>query len=296
MLNRIMVKKEEVGEHGIVRFPPSDNRFVHASSILGCRDGDTLRAGVLDEGIDDGATVRWCWPLNYSEGWLVDSSADSKAGSQGRKKPGKSQKQKVMPEALELQLNISPSKYPRPRVDLMLALPRPLQLQRMLPIISSMGVDTLVLTNAAKVEKDYFGSHLMRDEDARLTAIVEGLAQSGEIHVPRVVIARRLKPFLEDDCDDLFGPPENSLRLVAHPYAINGNEARHFHDIQFGERSVKRVLLAVGPEGGWEESFELPMLSAHGFQPIVLGPRILRSDVAVTALMALAHEKIAAAG
>ena len=41
---------------------------------------------------------------------------------------------------------------PRPRVDLLLALPRPLQLARMLPAIAQLGVGTLVLTNAAKVE------------------------------------------------------------------------------------------------------------------------------------------------
>ena len=40
--------------------------------------------------------------------------------------------------------------------------PRPLQLERLLPAIAQMGVGTLVLTNAAKVRADYFGSHLLQ--------------------------------------------------------------------------------------------------------------------------------------
>ena len=37
------------------------------------------------------------------------------------------------------------------RVALMLALPRPLQLERILPMVSSLGVTTLVLCHASKV-------------------------------------------------------------------------------------------------------------------------------------------------
>lgn len=45
----------------------------------------------------------------------------------------------------------------RPIIDLVLAVPRPLRLERLLPIISCMGVGKLILIGAAKVEKDYFG-------------------------------------------------------------------------------------------------------------------------------------------
>jgi hypothetical protein len=48
----------------------------------------------------------------------------------------------------------------------------------------------------------------------------------------------------------------------------------------------RRVLLAVGPEGGWN-AFELRLLEAHGFQPVDMGPRTLRTDTACIALLAL---------
>ena len=56
------------------------------------------------------------------------------------------------------------------------------------------------------------------------------------------------------------------------------------------ERSASNILLAVGPEGGWAEPYELDMFQSHGFQQVTLGTRILRSDVAVVSLLSLAHD------
>jgi 16S rRNA (uracil1498-N3)-methyltransferase len=48
------------------------------------------------------------------------------------------------------------------------------------------------------------------------------------------------------------------------------------------------VLLAVGPEGGWN-AFELELLQQRGFALAGLGPRTLRADTACTALLAIVH-------
>ncbi len=45
----------------------------------------------------------------------------------------------------------------RPRVDLILALPRPQKLAKLLPIISCLGVRRLYIVGANKVESAYFG-------------------------------------------------------------------------------------------------------------------------------------------
>lgn len=44
------------------------------------------------------------------------------------------------------------------------------------------------------------------------------------------------------------------------------------------------------PEGGWEEPNELDLFEQHRFQKVTLGTRVLRSDVAVVSLLALANE------
>ena len=46
---------------------------------------------------------------------------------------------------------------PAPKIDLLLALPRPQKLEKLLPIISCLGVRNIFLVDACKVEKDYFG-------------------------------------------------------------------------------------------------------------------------------------------
>jgi 16S rRNA (uracil1498-N3)-methyltransferase len=48
------------------------------------------------------------------------------------------------------------------------------------------------------------------------------------------------------------------------------------------------VTLAIGPEGGWSER-ELTLAEAHGFLPVQLGNRILRTETAAVAAVALAQ-------
>ena len=47
----------------------------------------------------------------------------------------------------------------------------------------------------------------------------------------------------------------------------------------------ERLLLAIGPEGGWTDD-EVALLESHGFARYSLGPRILRTDTATVALLA----------
>lgn len=48
------------------------------------------------------------------------------------------------------------------------------------------------------------------------------------------------------------------------------------------------VLLAIGPEGGWVD-FELGLFAEAGFQCVHMGPRILRTDVALVGGVMLAR-------
>lgn len=49
---------------------------------------------------------------------------------------------------------------PKPSVDLILAVPRPRRLELLLPIVSCLGIRNLILIEARKVDKDYFGKHV----------------------------------------------------------------------------------------------------------------------------------------
>jgi 16S rRNA (uracil1498-N3)-methyltransferase len=167
---------------------------------------------------------------------------------------------------------------PAPRVDLLLALPRPKVMRRLWAQVAALGVGQVILTNAERVERNYFDTHVLSPETYR-PLIVEGLQQARDTRVPRLSIHRQFKVLIEDDLDALFPA---GLRLAADPAAAApaGSLAP--------EGPGGRVLLAVGPEGGWN-AYETALLETHGFERVGMGPRTLRTDTACVALLALAH-------
>lgn len=153
-----------------------------------------------------------------------------------------------------------------PWYDLVLALPRPRSLRRILFQSAAMGVRNIFLTGAAKVEKSYFSMHLLREEEYR-PILLEGLMQAKTTAVPRVITTPRLR-----DLWPLL--PESAPRLIANP-APRG--------APLPEARAGLPLLAIGPDGGWTDA-ENAAFADHGFHPITLGPRPLRTDAAAIAL------------
>ena len=159
----------------------------------------------------------------------------------------------------------------RPWVDLVLAPPRPRVMKRLLPQLSAMGVGKIVLVGAKKVEKDFWGATLLKEENYR-PLLVEGLMQAGTSILPALETRRNFRKFAAEELDVLF--PDVSRRVVAHPYGAGVTAP-----------SGGRLLLAVGPEGGWTDD-EVELLEKRGFARYSLGGRILRTDTALIALMA----------
>jgi RsmE family RNA methyltransferase len=50
-----------------------------------------------------------------------------------------------------------------------------------------------------------------------------------------------------------------------------------------------RVLVAIGPEGGWND-FELALLERHGFVRAGVGSRTLATTAACIAVLSLVHD------
>ncbi len=161
---------------------------------------------------------------------------------------------------------------PRPSLDLLLALPRPKVLKRLWAQLAALGVDRIILTNAARVERNYFDTHVVEPE-FYTPLLIEGLQQAQDTRLPAVSIHRQFKPLIEDELDSLSDAP---LRLMADPATVAPAPGP----------GPTRTLLAVGPEGGWVD-FERQLLQRHGFQPFTLGPRTLRTDTACLALLAV---------
>ena len=209
-MNRILFESSEIAD-GVATC--SDARAEHILAVLHGEVGQTLKTGELDGRIGTGEIVS-------IEGRTVAVKVSHTE------------------ESL------------RPWCDLVLAPPRPRVMKRLLPQLASLGVGTIVLVGAKKVEKDFWGATLLKEENYR-PLLVDGLMQAGTSVVPRMETRRNFRRFVGDELDSLF-PTAN--RVVGHPGGAPNAPAQ----------KPGRLLLAVGPEGGWTDD-EVSLLESHGF-------------------------------
>ena len=173
-------------------------------------------------------------------------------------------------EGLELELHLDqapPAKLP---LTLLIALPRPKVLNRVVAAAASLGAARIVLLNAWKVEKAYWASPRLGLESLREQMIL-GLEQAKDTVLPDLRLARLFRPFVEGELPGLLA---GGTGLLAHPGI--GRPAP--------KALVAPITLAIGPEGGWIEA-EVQSLLGAGLQPLNLGPRILRTETALAALV-----------
>lgn len=156
-------------------------------------------------------------------------------------------------------------------VHLVLALPRPRMLARSLEHVTALGVKQITLLHTRRVEKSYWMSPELAPEKIR-QHLVLGLEQARDTHLPEVTLEKGFRPFVEDRLPGLL---EGRRGLLAHPCMARACP-RGIDD---------PTLLLVGPEGGFIP-WEVEKLLETGCEGIHLGPRILRVETAVTALLA----------
>jgi RsmE family RNA methyltransferase len=228
----------EQHEQNAGRLLLTDHRAKHIHTILKLNVGDTLRIGMVNG--------------NMGRGKII-SMEDN---------------------AVELEVQLDCSSPPPPEIELILALPRPIMLQRILKQATVMGVRRFHLIRSAKVEKSFFQTPVLEPKKIK-ELLLEGLTQAVDTRLPEVLIHPRFKPFIQDIVPTLAG-----YGLLAHPGFTPKLPDAYPHS---GEK--KRILLAVGPEGGWND-FEVNGFLEQGFSAFSMGNRILHVDTAVVALLA----------
>lgn len=160
-----------------------------------------------------------------------------------------------------------------PWFDILLAMPRPRALKRLLPQLATIGVRTIYLVRSSKVPKSYFDSPCLR-ADSIHKLFIEGLMQAGTTILPTYQI--------NSAGLDLTILPKHGLRLLCHP----GNP----QSIKCSNPEAL-PLLAVGPDGGWTND-EIDNFHYAGFIDFALGSRPLRTDTACIALTAVLQERL----
>jgi 16S rRNA (uracil1498-N3)-methyltransferase len=229
-MNLLLLEAGELQPDGTARL--TGRRADHVRDVLRAAPGERIRVGQIDG------------PIGEAEVLASDDAA------------------------VLLRATLDRAPPPPSPVALLLAVPRPKILRKVLQAAAAMGVKRIVLLGSYRVEKSYFGSPLLAPDALRADLLL-GLEQGRDTGVPQVAVHRFFKPFVEDALDLAFGDAD---RLLAHPAAAAPLEA--------APPAAAGAVIAVGPEGGWT-AYEAGVLEARGFRPYALGPRPLRVDQAV---------------
>jgi RsmE family RNA methyltransferase len=158
-----------------------------------------------------------------------------------------------------------PAKVP---VVLCVAMMRPIVFKRVLQTAVTMGVEAVHVFHSKQVEKSFWQSTALKVDEVR-EQIILGLEQAKDTVLPEVRIHKRFKPFVEDVLPDLL---EGRQGVVADP---SGGALKV---------TAKPKVLIIGPEGGFIP-YELERFQSVGCEVIGLGPRILKVETAVSALL-----------
>jgi 16S rRNA (uracil1498-N3)-methyltransferase len=155
-------------------------------------------------------------------------------------------------------------------LTIVLALPRPKMLKRILETITSLGIKEIYIINSWRVEKSFWLSPSLQMEKLE-NSLILGLEQSKDTVMPNVYLKRLFKPFITQELPALA---KNKIALTAHPgvYDVCPRDIK------------KESILVMGPEGGFID-LEIESLEKIGFKTVTLGERILRMEVAVPVLI-----------
>ncbi len=172
---------------------------------------------------------------------------------------------------LDVVLNEAPPS--RHSFDIVLALPRPKMLRRILRTVAEFGVKNLHLINSARVEKSYWQSPLLRPEKIN-AALISGMERSCDTLITNVVLHQRFRPFIEDQLPALCKDRPCLLADKNATVSVTDNDALS-------------AVVMIGPEGGFVP-FEIQLATSLIAKPIHLGERTLSVDTAVTTVLAQA--------
>lgn len=173
-------------------------------------------------------------------------------------------------DAIYLEIDLQQAPPRALPLTLVLGLPRPKMMRRVLQTIATLGVKQLHLIHSYRVEKSYWQTPFLDANNIREQLIL-GLEQGCDTTLPEVHLHKRFKPFVEDELPAIIA---DSRALVAHPYTPTVCPCQIDYSL----------TLAVGPEGGFIP-YEIDLLETCGFEAVHLGERIMRVETAVPYLL-----------
>jgi len=174
-------------------------------------------------------------------------------------------------DSLHFSFEAGPSSQPLYPVTLMVAQVRPICMRRILREAVSLGVAKIILTGTDTTEKSYANAKLYTEGEYR-SILLDGAMQSGETAVSEVEFALSVE--------------EAIILTKAAGTRIVLDSVMEAKPLSSFSSPTKPVVLAIGGERGFTER-ERSLFLFSGFLPASLGSRILRTETASSAGLAV---------
>ena len=155
-------------------------------------------------------------------------------------------------------------------IDLIVAVPRPKVLSRVVQVAAAFGVAAIHLTRSWRVDKAYLASPRLRPDALGLDARL-GAEQGASTHLPAIHVHDRFMAMLD-------AVPAHPRRIVAHP-----GDAQPIERVLVAGDTTP-IAAAIGPEGGWIAR-EVATFVDRGYAVVEIAKPILRVESAVAALL-----------
>lgn len=181
-------------------------------------------------------------------------------------------------DALTLTFAWGPPPAPRAALALIVGLPRPQTARDILRDATTLGATSLHFVRTDKADPGYALSTLWTSGEWR-RHVLAGAEQAFDPAIPDVTFHRTLAEILN------ASPSPTGTRLALDNY----ESATALGDLHVIRENP--VVLAIGAERGWSAA-EREALRAHGFALVHLGARVLRTESAVTAALAIVRAKL----
>jgi 16S rRNA (uracil1498-N3)-methyltransferase len=158
------------------------------------------------------------------------------------------------------------------RITLLASLIKFDRFEWMIEKATEVGVERILPVEAARSEKGLLAASQKRAE--RWSRIArESSQQSRRVHVPEILPAVRFEQALREPADHRFVLEEMTAPPLLRALPADRSKPAH-------------AALMTGPEGGWTDT-ERQQAAAAGWQPVSLGPQLLRAETAAAAAIAI---------
>ncbi|MGP1437921.1 MAG: RsmE family RNA methyltransferase [Treponema sp.] len=213
-------------------FNSNDERYLHIKNILHLKENDIFKCGIINGKVGTGIIKK------------IDD-----------KKLLFAFKEVCPPNNL----------YP---INVIIGIPRPIQLKRLLKDITTMGVSSIHLVGTMLGEKSYMSSTLIENNNIE-KYLIEGATQAGTTLLPTCKIHNSIYKFFENE---VLQEVDEKIIFDINYKNIPNVSAKNI-------KKDRTIWLAFGSERGWSEQ-ERNIFYKNNFKFITLGNRILRTETA----------------